>query len=110
MWFRSISVLIALFLGTNLNADQAEEEFVLPSSILEIEGDLVEWRVSRWVDAFPQYAPGHDRLVTAIERDLRSDMAGLFLAGAGYKGIGIPACINQGNKSAEATLDYLKTL
>ncbi len=80
------------------------------ANILEIEGDLVEWRGSRWGDAFPQYAPGHDRLVTAIERDLRSDMAGLFLAGAGYKGIGIPACINQGNKSAEATLDYLKTL
>jgi len=80
------------------------------ANILEIEGDLVEWRVSRWIDAFPQYAPGHDRLVTAIERDLRSDMAGLFLAGAGYKGIGIPACINQGNQSAEATLDYLKTL
>jgi oxygen-dependent protoporphyrinogen oxidase len=80
------------------------------ANILEIEGDLVEWRVSRWIDAFPQYAPGHDRLVTAIERDLRSGMPGLFLAGAGYKGIGIPACINQGNQSAEATLDYLKTL
>ncbi len=80
------------------------------ANILEIEGDLVEWRVSRWIDAFPQYAPGHDRLVAAIERDLRSGMPGLFLAGAGYKGIGIPACINQGNQSAEATLDYLKTL
>jgi len=80
------------------------------ANILEIKGDLVEWRVSRWIDAFPQYAPGHDRLVAAIERDLRSGMPGLFLAGAGYKGIGIPACINQGNQSAEATLDYLKTL
>ena len=80
------------------------------ANILKIEGNLVEWRVSRWIDAFPQYAPGHDRLVAAIERDLRSDMSGLFLAGAGYKGIGIPACINQGNQSAEATVDYLKTL
>ena len=40
MWFRSILVLVALFLGTNLNADQAKEKFVLPSSVLEIEGDL----------------------------------------------------------------------
>ena len=32
MCFRSILVLSALFLGTNLNADQAKEEFVLPSS------------------------------------------------------------------------------
>jgi len=80
------------------------------ANILDIDGGLVEWRVSRWIDAFPQYAPGHDRLVAAIERDLRSSMRGVFLAGAGYKGIGIPACINQGNQSAEATLDYLRTL
>ena len=40
MCFRSILVLSALFLGTNLNADSAKEEFVLPSSVLEIEGDL----------------------------------------------------------------------
>ena len=40
MCFRSILVLSALFLGTNLNAGSAKEEFVLPSSILEIEGDL----------------------------------------------------------------------
>jgi len=80
------------------------------ANILDINGDLVEWRVSRWIDAFPQYAPGHDRLIAAIERDLRSDMGGVFLAGAGYKGIGIPACINQGNQSAEVTLDYLQTL
>ena len=77
--------------------------------ILEIEGNLVEWRVSRWIDAFPQYAPGHDRLVAAIERDLRSAMPGVFLAGAGYKGLGIPACIHQGQQAADAALDFLGT-
>ena len=77
--------------------------------ILKIEGNLVEWRVSRWIDAFPQYAPGHDRLVAAIERDLRSAMPGVFLAGAGYKGLGIPACIHQGHQAANAALDFLQT-
>ena len=40
MCFRFILVLSALFWGTNLNADQAKKEFILPSSILEIEGDV----------------------------------------------------------------------
>ena len=76
--------------------------------ILHIEGSLIEWRVSRWIDAFPQYAPGHDRLVSAIERDLRTEMPGVFLTGAAYRGLGIPACIRQGGECADAALDYLK--
>ena len=40
MCFRFILVLSAVFWGTNLNADQAKKEFILPSSILEIEGDV----------------------------------------------------------------------
>ena len=40
MYFRFILVSSALFLGTASNADQTKEEFILPYSILEIEGDL----------------------------------------------------------------------
>jgi len=80
------------------------------AQILKIEGNLVEWRVSRWIDAFPQYAPGHDRLVAAIERDLRTAIPGVYIAGAGYRGLGIPACINQGKLAAKSALDYLGTL
>ena len=40
MCFRAFLVLSAIFLGTAINADKATEEFILPSSILEIEGDL----------------------------------------------------------------------
>ena len=41
MCFRSILVLSAIFLGTAVYADQATEEFILPSSILEIELSLI---------------------------------------------------------------------
>ena len=40
MCFRSFLVLLAIFLGTAINADKVTEEFILPSAILEIEGDL----------------------------------------------------------------------
>ncbi|MEC9316432.1 MAG: protoporphyrinogen oxidase [Actinomycetota bacterium] len=78
--------------------------------ILDIDGSLIEWRVSRWIDAFPQYAPGHDRLVSAVERDLRSELPGVFLTGAGYRGLGVPACIRQGGECAHTALDYLNSI
>ena len=78
--------------------------------ILDVDGSLIEWRVSRWIDAFPQYAPGHDRLVSAVERDLRSELPGVFLTGAGYRGLGVPACIRQGGECAHTALDYLNSI
>lgn len=59
-------------------------------------------RISRWPDAFPQYRPGHlDRLVT-IEGHLRGDAPGVVLAGASHRGMGIPACVQQGRQAAAA--------
>ena len=57
-------------------------------------------RVTRWAGAFPQYRPHHAAKVAAIEAALPR---GLALAGAGYHGIGVPACINSAQKAA-ATL------
>lgn len=56
-------------------------------------------RVSRWAGAFPQYRPHHAATVAAIEAALPS---GLAVAGAGYHGIGVPACINSAQKAAAA--------
>jgi protoporphyrinogen/coproporphyrinogen III oxidase len=58
-----------------------------------------QWRVQRWGGALPQYAPGHlDRVAAA-----RAALPGsLGLAGAGYDGVGIPACIHSGQSAADA--------
>lgn len=53
--------------------------------------------VIRWERALPQYEPGHLDRVTAIEASLP---AGIGVAGAAYRGIGIPACIRQGRDAA----------
>jgi oxygen-dependent protoporphyrinogen oxidase len=50
-------------------------------------------RVTRWVDGFPQYAPGHAARVARIEAALARDAARVRLAGAALHGVGIPACI-----------------
>ena len=59
-------------------------------------------RVSRWPDAFPQYAVGHVERTAAVEETLGA--AGVFCAGASYHGIGIPACIGSGRRAARAAL------
>jgi oxygen-dependent protoporphyrinogen oxidase len=59
--------------------------------------------VTRWGGALPQYAPGHlDRVATA--RAALAGLSGLALAGAGYDGVGIPACVRSGTAAAEAVL------
>jgi oxygen-dependent protoporphyrinogen oxidase len=61
--------------------------------------------VTRWPAAFPQYAPGHLERVSSIERAV-AQLPGLALAGAAYRGVGIPACIASGRRAARAALGH----
>jgi oxygen-dependent protoporphyrinogen oxidase len=54
-------------------------------------------RVSRWPQAFPQYRPHHRRWLAAVSAALP---AGLVVTGASYDGIGIPACVDQAQRTA----------
>lgn len=56
-------------------------------------------RVSRWPRSFPQYRPGHFVRLGAIESALRQSAPGVVLAGASYRGIGIPACVQQADEA-----------
>jgi oxygen-dependent protoporphyrinogen oxidase len=50
----------------------------------------LETRISRWPAAFAQYRPHHSAWVDEVEAAMPS---GLFVTGAGFRGIGIPACV-----------------
>ena len=69
-------------------------------SILGIRAAPVVAKVFRWVKANPQYHVGHLDRVTEIEKQT-AQHRGLFLAGAAYRGVGIPDCIHQGMEVAE---------
>ncbi|MGI9052724.1 MAG: protoporphyrinogen/coproporphyrinogen oxidase, partial [Ilumatobacteraceae bacterium] len=58
-------------------------------------------RISRWPAAFPQYRPGHLDWRAAVEGALP---AGLYVTGASYGGIGVPACIVQAQATARLVL------
>jgi protoporphyrinogen/coproporphyrinogen III oxidase len=65
---------------------------------LDVDLQPTAVRVSRWPAAFPQYRPHHDTLVRAVEQALPP---GLVVAGASYRGIGIPACVRQADETVE---------
>lgn len=64
-------------------------------------------RVTRWAHSFPQYRPGHSKIVDKLEQSLAIHAPGVILAGASMRGIGIPACISQADRAAEVTLKRL---
>ncbi len=75
--------------------DQALDDLAVH---LGVRFSPLDVRVSRWPGAFAQYRPHHRRWVDAVRASLPS---GIWLAGASYDGIGIPACIRSGRTIAE---------
>ena len=61
-------------------------------------------RVTRWPRSFPQYRPGHLGWLAGVDA---ATPPGLFLTGASYRGIGVPACIADAERTADAVLTYL---
>jgi protoporphyrinogen/coproporphyrinogen III oxidase len=64
-------------------------------------------RITRWNRAFPQYRPGHGKHILTIKKTVATDLPRLHLAGAGYEGIGVPACIRQANEVARTMTEEL---
>lgn len=55
--------------------------------------------VVRWLDALPQYGPGHAELAAELRAGLP---AGLAVAGAYLDGIGVPACVAAATRAVAA--------
>ncbi|HTX00803.1 MAG TPA: protoporphyrinogen oxidase, partial [Acidimicrobiales bacterium] len=69
------------------------------AAVAGICGQPLDVLVQRWPASFPQYVSGHLARVARIER-LCEGLPGLALAGAAYRGIGIPACVEDGRRAA----------
>lgn len=71
--------------------------------LLSLARSPVLTRVYRWHRAMPQYVVGHLDRLAALDRALQQT-PGIVLAGAGYRGVGIPDCIRQGIEAAQGIL------
>jgi len=65
--------------------------------------------ITRYKHARPQYHVGHLDLVSEIRENVSMELPGLFLAGSSYDGVGIPDCIEHGEKSAMNVIQFLES-
>ncbi|WP_204803458.1 protoporphyrinogen oxidase [Mycobacterium riyadhense] len=66
------------------------------TAVFGVAVEPVDVRVQRWIDAMPQYGPGHADLVAEVRAGLP---AGLAVAGSYLDGIGVPACIGAAGRA-----------
>jgi len=66
-------------------------------TLFGISAEPVDYLVQRWIDAMPQYGPGHLELVEELRAGLPP---GLAVAGGYLDGIGVPACVASGTRAA----------
>ncbi len=71
--------------------------------IIGLAAEPIFTRVYRWDRAMAQYGVGHLERLERIEQ-LRTHIPGLFLAGNGYRGIGVPDCIRSGTEAGRGAL------
>jgi len=84
--------------------EAAREEL---SATLGIRAAPVLTRIHRWERGMPQYTLDHPRTRSAIQARLEGN-PGLYLAGASYRGVGIPDCIASGQEAARSAIRHLE--
>ncbi len=106
------SQVLRVSLGRDgLAVDHLDDDAAVTATVEEVSRHLefpvepTAVSVTRWPGAFPLYRPGHPARVAAVEAALP---AGIALAGAGYRGIGIPACVADGQRAAATILSALR--
>jgi len=76
------------------------------SRVAEVRGEPRLARVFRHDPGMPQYTVGHVDRVEALQRVLAAHPP-LRVAGAAYRGVGIPDCVRDGTDAADAVLEAL---
>jgi protoporphyrinogen/coproporphyrinogen III oxidase len=66
----------------------------------------LEHRIHRWPKAMPQYLVGHQERLDVVGAALRH-LPGLYLTGAGYRGVGLASCATDAQKVAAALAEYI---
>jgi oxygen-dependent protoporphyrinogen oxidase len=71
-----------------------------------VEAKPVAWTVTKWGGGLPQYGVGHAAAVAEIERAV-AGVPGLAVAGATFRGVGIPACVRTATAAARQLGEHL---
>ncbi|MFU8891449.1 MAG: protoporphyrinogen oxidase [Anaerosomatales bacterium] len=86
-------------------SDERLAEIVLGElrAVLGVKGEPLFAKVFRWENGMPQYTMGHlGRVETIEERSAAHE--GLALAGGSYRGVGVPNCVESGERAVSKVL------
>ena len=88
--------------GDDMAANTGDDDLLAWSArdlntLFGVTVDPVDSHVHRWIDAMPQYGPGHGELVAELRAGLPPNLA---VAGAYLDGIGVPACVGTATRAA----------
>ena len=101
-----VRVYAGRFGGRDLTREADDELVALARDELRLQEVVAEprlTRVHRWPRGMPQYVLGHPERLERID-ELLTAHPGLALAGAAYRGVGIPDCIASGEGAAESVV------
>jgi oxygen-dependent protoporphyrinogen oxidase len=92
--------------GDTLARDTGDEDLLTwaardLNTLFGVSVDPVDSHVQRWIDAMPQYGPGHADLVAELRAGLPPTLA---VAGGYLDGIGVPACVASATRAADILL------
>lgn len=75
--------------------------------VMKIKGEPNFKVISRFKNKMPQYAVGHLERVKKIRDYAAVNLPGVFIAGASFEGVGVPDCIEQGEKAGTQLLQFI---
>lgn len=107
-------VLLRCFFGRSTGKDWTEhsdEELVAAArrgleQTMGLKAEPILTRISRWPRAMVTYRVGHLERMDEVEQMLQAS-PGLYLAGAAYRGVGLPDCTREGLQAAEKAARHL---
>lgn len=70
-------------------------------TVFGIAAEPIEVKVHRWIDAMPQYGPGHADLIAGLRTGLPPTLA---VAGNYLDGVGVPGCLAAAGRAAAAVV------
>lgn len=106
-------VLLRAFIGARGGRAHGVPDATLPArveaelaAILGVRGRPLLVRLARWPEQMPQYTVGHLSRVAAVGSAL-AEVPGLIVAGATFRGVGVPDCVAQGRSAARRAIERL---
>jgi len=97
--------LLRAFLGP-VDGDPGAIAHAELAAVLGIEGAPIWSRAFHWTRGLPRYPHGHAERLAAIRRRL-ARLAPIAIAGAGFDGAGVSACVRSGREAGKGILDWV---